>query len=668
MKRICRLFLFFTIVVAQAAVSDDRILLDLIRNTGGSEIYPDADRVVVFDSTDVRVMDSGLSYVTIHQLVKILKPAGAITLSVQKIDYDPLSANVEIRLIRIFRKDGTIETMPPESVLDVPAPARMIYWGARQKIIRVGRMETGEALETVVFRKGFTYALLNPSGSNGFGISPVPDRGDDSRFIPPMRGHFYDVVPFWSEVPVVIKSYTISIPSDKPLQYQVYNGELASWIHFRGEQTRYHWEKKNTDPFKAEANMVDLSDAAPKLLVSTSPDWIAKSHWFHKVNEDYGSFQFTPEIKKKVDELTSRCESDEEKVSVLTHWAAEEIRYSGLSMGPGEGYTLHRGEMTFRDRCGVCKDKAGMLITLLRAAGYEAYPAMTMAGSRIDRIPADQFNHCVTIWKRGDKNYVLLDPTWVPGVRELWSSAEQQQEYLMGVPEGADLQTTPLSPPEKHYFRVRGKSTLAANGTLSGTVTVQAEGQSDARIRRGLVRNMKSLWQGYFDRAVYDLSPNARILSLDYVDPYDLSRPMRISIRYAIPEYAQFAGERLVFIPVVARHLFSDAATNSYLYMKTDLEHREYPFVTSCTKLIDFEETIEMPEGYAAKSLPEFESVAGEAADFSSSYSVDKNRLRFSETLSMKRRIYAAGEWPNFRKAVTALKTVSETPVVLVKQ
>ncbi len=365
--------------------------------------------------------------------------------------------------------------------------------------------------------------------------------------------------------------------------------------------------------------------------------------------------------------MTSRCKTDDEKVSTLTHWAAEEIRYSGLSMGPGEGYTLHRGEMTFRDRCGVCKDKAGMLITLLRAAGFEAYPAMTMAGSRIDWIPADQFNHCVTLWKKGDRNYVLLDPTWVPGVRELWSSAEQQQEYLMGVPEGADLLTTPLSPPEKHYFRIRGESKLGVDGTMSGTLTIQAEGQSDARIRRGLVRNMKSLWQGYFDRVMYDLSPNARILSLDYVDPYDLSQPMHISIRYAIPEYAQAVGKRLVFIPVVARHLFSDVVTSPYLHMNTLLENREYPFVTPCTKLIDFEETVDTPQGYVAIPLPEFESVEGEAADFSSSYSLDKNRLTFSETVSMKRRIYTAGEWPNFRKTVTALKRVSETPVVLIK-
>ena len=194
--------------------------------------------------------------------------------------------------------------------------------------------------------------------------------------------------------------------------------------------------------------MVDKSDVAPKLLMSTSPDWIAKSLWFNKVNEDFGSFKSTPAIHAKVNEILQGARDANDSISLLTHWCADEIRYSGISMGKGEGFTLHTGDMTFTDRCGVCKDKAGILITMLRDAGFEAFPAMTMAGSRIETMPADQFNHCVTVVKRKDGQYQLLDPTWVPFVRELWSSAEQQQNYLMGVPEGADLAITAVSAPD----------------------------------------------------------------------------------------------------------------------------------------------------------------------------------------------------------------------------
>jgi len=635
---------------------------------GDKEKYPDANTVIVFDSTFVKVMDSGLSYVTMHRLTKVLTSAGALELVAPRFDYDPLSAYVDVKSVRIFRKTGEVEEVPQKSILDYAAPARMIYWGAREKMVPVGRLEVGDGLETIVFRKGFTYALLQDPGSEGVLASAANQvESDDERYVPPMRGHFYDIVPFWTSVPILVKTYTVSLPVDKPLQFEVYNGELTSWSHFQGDRTLYHWEKKDINPIKTEPNMVSLSDVAPKLLLSTS-DWKSKSLWFHKVNEDYGSFEVTPEVKKKVDELTMSCKTDQEKAHVLTHWVAEEVRYSGISMGPGEGYTLHKGEMTFKDRCGVCKDKAGMLVTMLRAAGLESYPAMTMAGSRIDHIPADQFNHSVTVWKRGLSEYVLLDPTWVPGVRELWSSAEQQQQYLMGVPEGADLLTTPISPAENHYFRMRGESELLADGTLVGHVSVEAEGQADAQIRRQLVRSPKALWQGYFDKAIYDLSPQGELTSLTFTDPYDISEPMRIKLQYRIPGYAKIAGERLVFTPVVARHLFSDAGTSAYLHMDLEAETKQFPFATRCSFLLDFAEKVKLPKKYQVLHLPVFDATTGEAADFHASYKVEKNELKFEQLLRMKKRIYPAEEWPNFRQAVTLVKKAMEEPIVLTQK
>ena len=127
--------------------------------------------------------------------------------------------------------------------------------------------------------------------------------------------------------------------------------------------------------------MVDLFDAAPKLMMSSTPRWQDKSLWFNKVNEDYGSFDAIPEAQKKVDELIKGKKTEMEKIAVLTHWVADNIRYSGISMGKGEGYTLHNLKMNYTDRCGVCKDIAGTLVAFLRMAGFEAYPAMTMAAA-----------------------------------------------------------------------------------------------------------------------------------------------------------------------------------------------------------------------------------------------------------------------------------------------
>lgn len=650
---------------AGMALADDAALVARLRASGGPEKYPDASHIILFDSTMVEVAESGLSRVTMHQVAMVLKPAGARELAVIKYDYDPLSAAIEVQQARIIRKNGAIELLPASAVMDMPAPARAIYWGARQKVLSAGRLEPGDALETIVFRKGFTYALLeqtNPSAQQSEATA------DEARYVPPMRGHFYDIVPFWSPVPVLLKSYTVQLPVSKELQYEFYNGEARSWMHRVGEHHLYHWEKSDILPIKAEAYMVDLSDVAPKLLLSTAPDWQAKSRWFYGVNEEYGSFTVTPEIKAQVDLLVANCRSDEEKVDVLTHWVAEEIRYSGLSMGEGEGFTLHKGEMTFRDRSGVCKDKAGMLITMLRAAGLEAYAAMTMAGSRIDRIPADQFNHSVTVWRKGDGTFVLLDPTWVPGVRELWSSAEQQQQYLMGLPEGADLMTTPVSPPENHYFRVMINSRLDEQGTLTSTFTMTAEGQSDSRIRGAIKRFPPAARTDYFQQILLALAPQARMERLSFGDPEDLGQPITATINCTIPGFARRIGDRLVFTPLAGLHPWGDRGANGHLYMNLTAAERRTPFAIGCSKWVVLEETVQLPRGYTAEHLPEFTAENGPAADFSASYTVADNRLTCRSSLKMKKRIYSAEEWPNFRAALQGAQKMLKEPVILAKK
>ncbi|MAT38953.1 MAG: transglutaminase [Ectothiorhodospiraceae bacterium] len=667
-----------------AAAQDDYATLI---SDATSDDYPDADIVVLFDSMEVDVQKSGLSYVTMHKLTKILTPKGALENRTVIYGYDPLSAAVDVRLVRIHRKDGTVETLPESRVYDYPAPARAIYWGAREKAIEIGRLDPGDAVETVAFRKGFTYALLAESEI------------DDEMFIPPMKGHFYDIVEFWSPVPVKEKVYRVFLPESMKLQYEVYSGGLLSYVHYPPEKTNrytvdvnpqaktmdtpeddihptstivtkpgkitYCWYKRDIEPFKGEKNMVSHSNVAPKLLLSTSPDWYAKAVWFHGVNEDYQSFAVTPEVKAKVDELLKGVTDEMEKISILTHWAAENIRYSGISMGEGEGYTLHTGEMTFADRCGVCKDKASMLITMLRAAGFESYPAMTMAGSRIDRIPADQFNHSVTVVRRSNGNWMLLDPTWVPGVRELWSSAEQQQGYLMGVPGGSDLMYTPVSPSENHYWKLTGESTLAADGMLTGEFTLEAEGQSDATIRRLFNRSYRSAMEEYLPEVLYRISPKAEILDHEIWEPYDISKPMRIWVRYRIPAYAAVGGDRAQFTPLLARNLFSHSYMTPEFGTDTSLTERSYGFRMRCSKLVEINEKVVLPPGMKVIAAPETRQVDGEWSTLDASYSQTGNMLTFKLVHDMKKRVYEAEDWQDFRAALVGRMQFTESPVTL---
>ena len=626
---------------------------DLIEKAGTTEDYPGSHNLIIFDSTDVNVQPSGLSYVNMHKLVKVLTPSGAKENAVITVGYDPQSAYVEIRKATVYRADGRTHELDISEVLDYPAPARAIYWGAREKMLEVGRLEPGDALEIYMFRKGFTYALLYDE--------------EDEKYIPPMRGHFYDIVEFWSRDHTLEKVYRVYMPSDKFLQYEFYHGDVRSSLVKRGDEHIYTFTKTDFSQPEREPNMVAPSDEFPKLLLSTSPDWNAKSLWFYGVNEDYGSFDVTPEVQEKVDELLANAGDEMDSVSVLTHWVADNIRYSGISMGEGEGYTLHKGEMTYADRCGVCKDKAGMLVTMLRAAGFESYPAMTMAGSRIDYIPADQFNHSVTVVKLSDGEYHLLDPTWVPFVRELWSSLEQQQNYLLGVPEGADLMITPVSPPENHYFRLSGNSELAPDGTLTGTLTLDAEGQSDAAIRRMFTGNFISEWEDALSQQILREHPRAVITSMDFGEPYEyLEGPLHIELEYTIPGYAVVTEDEIIMTPMALSGIFRRAMP--HLYINTDLKERKYAFRDRCSRQVELDETVVLPFAADLVYSPETNLTSGEAASFKGGYSTDGNKLIATGSLKLYKRIYEPGDWGSFREAVVYHKNMANNPVILRKK
>ncbi|MDD4516524.1 DUF3857 and transglutaminase domain-containing protein [Massilibacteroides sp.] len=645
MKRISIVFLLCLLFFPYLRGQEQRLTKEQLK------MYEGHNCVILKDSTSVSVEPSGTGSFTVHKSFQVLTPKGGVDNRIIKYNYDPLTAHAYFKYATIYRANGDIFNLDVTQACDYAAPARAIYWGARQIMLEVGRLQPGDVVEYEIAKKGFTYALL------------ASDE-DDSRFIPPMRGQFYDIVPFWVTEPTLRKVYKVSVPMEKELQFQFYQGECTSFMRYENDKKTYQFSADNLLPFEKEPNMVDLFDAAPKLMMSSTPRWEEKSLWFHKVNEDYGSFDPLPEAQKKVDELVKGKKTEMEKIAVLTHWVADNIRYSGISMGKGEGYTLHNTKMNFTDRAGVCKDIAAMLISFLRMAGFEAYPAMTMAGSRVESIPADHFNHCVAVVKLSNGTYMPLDPTWVPFCRELWSSAEQQQNYLPGIPEGSDIRLTPVSDPENHYVRITANNRLNEKGTLSGQFTITAEGQSDSNVRRIFTRGWRTEWEASLENQLLAVSPKARLLKVNYgKDPKDYqAAPIKITFTYEIPDYALLGGNEMVLKPLVMNNLYNQVKT--YLRINTDLKERKYGFKDGCSRLVELNETIRLPKGYQLITPTKTENEKSTAADFEGTLAQSGNEIQLSQKLVLKKRVYEASEWDGFRNAVNAHKSFGDYLII----
>ncbi len=650
----------------------------IFSNAAGTqnEIFPDADAVILLDEMAVDVDKNGTGDFSIYKKIKIQNAAGIRAFKTIVFDYDPLTAEAKFVFARVTSKDGKIREIDVAKTCDYAAPARAIYWGARQIMLGVGRLEIGDVLEYKIAKKGFTYALLgndnasgtpNSASSAAAGTIAGTTNSDDEKFIPPMKGEFYDIVPFWTEAfPIEKKTYTLSI--SKPVQFEFYNGNAKTSSKIRSDgKCEYRFVAEKIEPFKKEQNMVALSDVAPKLILTTTATWTAKSLWFYAVNENFGSFNALPAAQKKVDEIIAGAKTDLEKISRLTHWVADNMRYSGISMGKGEGYTLHPTEMNFTDRCGVCKDKAALLISMLRMAGFEAFPAMTMAGSKIEALPADWFNHSVSLVKF-DGKWMPLDPTWVPFVREIWSSAEQQQNYLPGVPEGAELCETPLSSPENHFLKINVSGEISDDGTLFAEYEIEAEGQTDARIRRNFTSEHVEDWAKKIEREIYEIAPNAKIERIELGNDLRdyLEMPLKIKIRFSAPNYAAVVPEKnaIIYEPIVFKAAFP--LGRRFEKIDTSIENRKFAFKDLCSRTAEFSEKIKLPFAAAAEKIEENEN--GEVANFTGTLNVADKNFSYTQKLVMNKRVYDAADWNDVRNALLAYEKFAKKPVVILKK
>lgn len=626
-----------------------------IAAAGDKEKYDGADWVVVLDESNVRVRPSGLATTTQRVVSKVLTDAGVKGLAVRRFDFDPHTNLIDILEARIHRADGRTEEVDVSQAVVKPAPAWLVFWGGQQKVLGLPRLAVGDAVEIVTAKTGFNVAYLE--GEEGISAAA-------QALQPPMPGHWYDIVYFDADKPCVEKRYTVRTPKDKLIQYEIYNGgELTSSLKFDGDHLVYSWERKNAPAFAREPMMVSFDDAACKLVLATVPDWETKSRWFFQANEQ--QFEVDDEIQGLVDRTVAANPDQESQFRALNHWVAENIRYVGSSRGPCEGYTVHEAVETFRDRGGVCKDKAGMLVALLRAAGYESYLTMTMAGSRVEEIPADQFNHAVVTVVQKDGSLRLLDPTWSPKSRETWSSREQLQNIVRGTPQGRPLEITAYSPPERNVLICRSQSQIESNGTLRSHVSLDMDGYPDTYVRRWLDRHPPRERVGAFTAAMQRLAAGIRLADVSFTDPLDFSRPAELDMVLTADRYV--VGDdrvRLLRLPLMAHPLADIVASDILDEQATKLDERKQTLRMRCTRLLHYEESISLPQGWRVTNLPEPQELDGPAAALKLRITASENRIDYGFELALKKHQVPPEDYKQFKEAVQAMRKVTDHWIV----
>ncbi len=624
-----------------------------------------SDTVVVLDCTDVIVRANGIGSARRHVVTKVLKDGGARSLAAQRFPFDPHTNRMDVAAVRVLREKGEVIDVPLDRMVRQPQPAGAIYWGTEQYVVSLPRLEVGDAVETISTMTGFNVAYLAEEGTGireqgTEGDARAPDTAELNAFgeplEPPVEGHWHDEVHWWTGAPILEKRYTVRIRKDQPLQYEVYGGELRTSVLFDGEYEVYTFEKKDITPFTSEANMEPQPNVATKLLLATLPTWEEKSQWLYTVSEP--TFALDDAIRRKTREVIGSLQTDEEKWTALNHWVADNIRYAGTSRGMCEGYTNHPVTETFHDRMGVCKDKAGMLVAMLRAAGYESYLVMTMARQRVDRVPADQFNHAVTCVRKPDGSLVLLDPTWMPLSRDNWSLLEPDQHVVYGLPEGKALSTSPSNPPEQNRASWRGDSQVEASGGLGGGFVFTATGAPETRLRRALGGLRPDERKSLFETSLGRLSPTARVEKSGFVDPLNYSVPIEVSVEYAAPQFAAGADRRrLIRLPLM-QTILGDRTLSDVLVPVKEKE-RKYGLRLWSTRQVVIEETVRLPEAWKVVDSPKPVKLEGPAASLVFDLKIEDGALHYTCELKINRWTVPPEEYGQFKKVMDKFAELS---------
>ena len=392
--------------------------------------------------------------------------------------------------------------------------------------------------------------------------------------------------------------------------------------------------------------------------MTTVEDWIAKSKWFHDANID--QFEPTPEIRAQVDELVEGIEQPEEKMRVINSWVADQIRYVGTARGPCEGYTMHRADETFRDRGGVCKDKAGLAVAMLRIAGFDAFPVMTQAGSDVEATPADQFNHAVAAVRSEDGEIILLDPTWSPTSRELWSSRECLQYVVYGFPGGHELGQSPYFPPAHNSIESEAVSRLLASGELGMDVSFSLRNYPCTSFRRFLARHERRDWLGRIESAFSRLGGHVHLRSASFTEPRDYTRDGSLRAAVESHHYMISSDDTCYFKLPMLQHPLASIWCEDIIREVAENDDRETGMKLRTTRRIKYSDTLTLPASWKIEHLPEAVEIENESGILQFKIRQVEDAIEYSLLVEARQHIVPPENYDDFRKINAGLRDLAD--------
>ena len=401
--------------------------------------------------------------------------------------------------------------------------------------------------------------------------------------------------------------------------------------------------------------------------------WKAVGGWFEQLSA--GRDEGTPEIAAKVATLIAGKPDFMSKVLAITGFMQDEIRYVGIEVGVG-GWQPHAASAVFAGRYGDCKDKATLLIAMLRDAGVEAHYVLVDSdrGFMIPEFASQFSDHMITaiavpaglqdarlqsvvISKEG-KRWLIFDPT------QAVLPAGQLENYLQGgyglLIDGASTQLLPLPVVDAAQSEVKlsGHFQLSADGALSGTLDEEYRGPKALNARYLFGSGDLRLEREAIKESLRDAQISLALQSFEVENVSDRNKNLMVHCKVSASAYAKQAGRFLLVRPRVTG---SDVA-------EVDLDHpRVAPvqFGSVHTQTDDF--TIDLPAGYAVDDLPDPTKLDTEFATYTSKTTATGNQIHYVRTYQVRELEVPAHKYKEFADFMQQIAN-DESNAVFLKQ
>ena len=381
----------------------------------------------------------------------------------------------------------------------------------------------------------------------------------------------------------------------------------------------------------------------PMVEFSTGESWAAVAHTYSQLAEP----QIDPSSVKNMlpDQLVSSGPGRLATIQAIVSRMHNDVRYTGIEFGQASLQPQTALEVIKR-HYGDCKDKAALLVALLRAAGIQAHLALLNPGFGPDVSPdlpgMNQFDHAITYVPADSQGGPAL---WIDATADVAQvgtlpPADQDRLSLVIADDTTALTRIPAPKPEDDTLTEDHDVLMAPNGPAVFVETSTTHGSIDQTFRASYGGQETKDSRNELDRYAKSVYLAKDLASIEHGDGKDFTKPFFLKLRVtgarrantdiddaavAIPFYWVWSrlpewfrtdpnppGQKLTPQQEEDRKKAVAARTSDY---------QVHPFVT------EWHYTITPPEGFELRDLPESKTVQMGPATMSQLYDSDSKGI-----------------------------------------